>query len=87
VEAPRRGRAVNEEEEEATVKKGGAKVPAKVPAARKGEDTRRRGRLTVTKALSGDDERTRSVAAYKRHLQRINKGTHSSPPVPPVRAR
>jgi translation initiation factor IF-2 len=75
IETPRRGRPVNEEEEEATVKKGGVKVPAKVPAARKGEDTRRRGRLTVTKALSGDDERTRSVAAYKRHLQRINKGT------------
>jgi translation initiation factor IF-2 len=82
VEAPRRGRAVNEEEEEATVKKGGAKVPAKVPAVRKGEDTRRRGRLTVTKALSGDDERTRSVAAYKRHLQRINKGTQQPPAGP-----
>jgi len=81
-EAPRRGRPVNEEEEEATVKKGGAKVPAKVPAARKGEDTRRRGRLTVTKALSGDDERTRSVAAYKRHLQRINKGTQQQPAGP-----
>jgi translation initiation factor IF-2 len=76
-----RTRRVNEEEEEATVKKGGVKVPAKVPAARKGEDTRRRGRLTVTKALSGDDERTRSVAAYKRHLQRINKG-HQAPAGP-----
>jgi len=82
VEAPRRGRPVNEEEEEATVKKGGVKVPAKVPAARKGEDTRRRGRLTVTKALSGDDERTRSVAAYKRHLQRINKGAQQQPAGP-----
>jgi translation initiation factor IF-2 len=73
-EAQRRARPANEEEEEPAVKKGGVKVPAKVPAARKGEDTRRRGRLTVTKALSDDDERTRSVAAYKRHLQRINKG-------------
>jgi translation initiation factor IF-2 len=73
VETPRSRRPANEEEEEATVKKGGVKVPAKVPA-RKTEDTRRRGRLTVTKALSDDDERTRSVAAYKRHLQRINKG-------------
>jgi translation initiation factor IF-2 len=74
VEAPRRGRPVAVEEEEEATSKKGVKVPAKVPAARKGEDSRRRGRLTVTKALSGDDERTRSVAAYKRHLQRINKG-------------
>src|SRR4029077_17232045 len=56
-----------------TAKKG-AKTPAKVPAAKKGEDTRRRGKLTVTKALSGDDERMRSVASYRRHLQRVNKG-------------
>ncbi|HXL99125.1 MAG TPA: translation initiation factor IF-2 [Rhizomicrobium sp.] len=74
VEAPRRGRPVAVEEEEEATSKKGVKVPAKVPTARKGEDSRRRGRLTVTKALSGDDERTRSVAAYKRHLQRINKG-------------
>ncbi|HEX3673266.1 MAG TPA: translation initiation factor IF-2 [Rhizomicrobium sp.] len=79
-EAPR-GRRVNEEEEEATVKKGGVKVPAKVPA-RKTEDARRRGRLTVTKALSDDDDRTRSVAAYKRHLQRINKGQNQQPAGP-----
>ncbi len=72
-EAPRRGRLVAEEEEESVTKKG-AKAPAKVPAAKKGEDNRRRGKLTVAKALSGDDERMRSVASYKRHLQRINKG-------------
>jgi translation initiation factor IF-2 len=72
IEAPR-GRRVNEEEEE-TPKKGGVKAPAKTPAVRKGADDRRRGKLTVTRALSDDDERTRSVAAYKRHLQRVNKG-------------
>jgi translation initiation factor IF-2 len=71
-EAARRNRPVNEEEEEAP-KKGIGKAPAKAPAARKGADDRRRGKLTVTRALSDDDERTRSVAAYKRHLQRINK--------------
>ncbi len=80
-EAPR-ARRTNEEEDEAPKKAStGAKLPAKAPPARKGEDTRRRGRLTVTKALSGDDERTRSVAAYKRHLQRINKG-HQAPAGP-----
>ncbi|HEY1629732.1 MAG TPA: translation initiation factor IF-2 [Rhizomicrobium sp.] len=82
VEAPRTRRPITEEEEETATKKPGVKAPAKVPAARKGEDTRRRGRLTVTKALSDDDERTRSVAAYKRHLQRINKGQQQQPAGP-----
>ena len=71
-EAPRRGRPVAEDDEEGTTKKG-AKAPAKVPAARKGEGDRRRGKLTVTKALSDDDERTRSVASFRRHLQRVQR--------------
>ena len=75
-----RRRVAQEEEEEGTAKKG-AKAPAKVPAAKKGEDTRRRGKLTVTRALSDDDERTRSVAAYRRHLQRV-KGTQAQPAGP-----
>ena len=75
-EAPRRGRVVAEEEEE-TVSKKGAKTPAKAPVAKKGEDNRRRGKLTVAKALSGDDERMRSVASYRRHLQRVNKGAQN----------
>jgi translation initiation factor IF-2 len=68
----RRGRTAIVEEEEEGAKKG-AKAPAKVPAARKGTDDRRRGKLTVTKALSDDDERTRSVASYRRHLQRVQR--------------
>jgi translation initiation factor IF-2 len=71
---PVRRRLVAEEEEEAAPKKGGVKVPVKAPAAKKGEGDRRRAKLTVTKALSGDDERVRSVASFRRHLQRINKG-------------
>jgi len=75
-------RPVEEEEDEATTKKG-AKVAAKAPAAKKvGDDNRRRGKLTVTRALSGDDERTRSVAAYRRHLQRVNKGAQAAPAGP-----
>jgi translation initiation factor IF-2 len=75
VEVARR-RPVQEEEEENTTKKIGNKiVPVKAPAPKKaGEGERRRGKLTVTRALSDDDERTRSVAAYRRHLQRVNKG-------------
>jgi translation initiation factor IF-2 len=73
---------VNLEDEEETVTKKGAKAPAKIPAAKKGEDTRRRGKLTVTRALSDDDERTRSVASYKRHLQRVHKGAQAQPAGP-----
>ncbi|MDE2352471.1 MAG: translation initiation factor IF-2 [Alphaproteobacteria bacterium] len=73
-EAPRR-RLENEEEEEGGAKKvGGKLVPAKAPAPKKAEGERRRGKLTVTRALSDDDERVRSVASYRRHLQRVNKG-------------
>jgi translation initiation factor IF-2 len=75
-EAPRRGKLVAEEEEEAAGKKG-AKAAVKTPAVKKGEGDRRRGKLTVAKALSDDDERTRSVAAYRRHLQRLNKGAQA----------
>src|ERR1043166_4136987 len=79
-EAPRRSRPVVEEEEEAPKK--GAKTPAKTPAARKGADTRRRGKLTVTAALSDSDERMRSVASYRRHLQRVNKAGQQQPAGP-----
>ena len=80
--AARARRPVNEEEEEAVTKKG-AKVPAKPAAVKKvSDDNRRRGKLTVTRALSGDDERTRSVAAYRRHLQRANKGAQAAPAGP-----
>ncbi len=81
-EAPRR-RLENEEEEESGAKKvGGKLVPAKAPAPKKAEGERRRGKLTVTRALSDDDERVRSVASYKRHLQRVNKGHQQQPAGP-----
>ncbi len=81
-EAPRR-RLENEEEEEGGSKKiGGKLVPAKAPAPKKAEGERRRGKLTVTRALSDDDERVRSVASYKRHLQRVNKGHQQQPAGP-----
>jgi translation initiation factor IF-2 len=82
-EAPRR-KLENDEEEGDSGKKnvlgkpGAPKAPApkKVP-----EGERRRGKLTVTKALSDDDERVRSVASYRRHLQRAHKG-HQQPAGP-----
>jgi translation initiation factor IF-2 len=78
-----RTRTQIEEEDEGGAKKasaGGKAAAPKTPAvARKTPDARRRGKLTVTKALSDDDERTRSVAAYKRHLQRVNRGQQQAP--------
>jgi translation initiation factor IF-2 len=81
-EAPRR-RLENEEEEESG-KKGipGKPGAPKTPAPKKAEGERRRGKLTVTRALSDDDERVRSVASYRRHLQRVNKGHQQQPAGP-----
>jgi translation initiation factor IF-2 len=51
--------------------KGG--VPPKAPAApRKGADDRRGGKLSVVTALD-ESERVRSIAAYKRHVQRAQR--------------
>jgi translation initiation factor IF-2 len=83
-EGPRVRRIVTEEDDDAPKKTGAGKTAPKTPAVRKapGED-RRRGKLTITAALSEDGgERTRSVAAYKRHLQRINKGHQQQPAGP-----
>ncbi len=80
-ETARRARPVVEEEEEAGPKKAG-KAAVKAPVARKTPDARRRGKLTITKALSDDDERTRSVAAFRRHLQRVNRAGQQQAPAP-----
>jgi translation initiation factor IF-2 len=72
--SPARARAA-EEDDAPRGRKGAPKLPA-TPKAPKGADDRRRGRLTVTKALSGDEERTRSVASFRRRMQRLTgKGT------------
>jgi translation initiation factor IF-2 len=82
VEAPRRGRPQIEEEEETSKKPGSKTAAPKTPVVRKSPDARRRGKLTVTKALSDDDERMRSVAAYRRHLQRVNRAGQQQAPAP-----
>ncbi|WP_243369133.1 translation initiation factor IF-2 [Microvirga solisilvae] len=45
-------------------------LPQKTPKAAPGEE-RRRGRLTLANATSGEDERTRSLAAFRRRNQRL----------------
>jgi translation initiation factor IF-2 len=79
---PLRGRRVVADEDEEGGDKKGAKTPAKTPVVRRGEEARRRGKLTVSRALAGDDERMRSVAAFRRHLQRVNRAGQQEPAAP-----
>ncbi|MBZ6077062.1 translation initiation factor IF-2 [Microvirga puerhi] len=65
---------VDDEDGPRTVRRPGtaakpAAVP-KTPKAAPGEE-RRRGRLTLATATSGEDERTRSVASFRRRTQRL----------------
>jgi translation initiation factor IF-2 len=69
----KRARELTEEEEESSAKKGG-KTPAKVPAARKATPGgRRAGKLTITRALSEDDDRMRSLASFRRQQARAHR--------------
>ncbi|MDQ0503680.1 translation initiation factor IF-2 [Xanthobacter agilis] len=72
--APRpAGTAESEEEERRNARRGpGARVapPVKVPRAPAGPE-KQRGRLTLVTALSGDEERQRSVASFRRRTQRM----------------
>ncbi|MCB8819242.1 translation initiation factor IF-2 [Microvirga rosea] len=65
---------IDDEENPRTIRRPGtaAKPVAvpKVPKAAPGEE-KRRGRLTLSNALSADDERTRSVASFRRRNQRL----------------
>jgi translation initiation factor IF-2 len=47
------------------------KTLAPAPRPTRGAEPRNRGRLTVASATSGEDERTRSVAAFRRRTQRL----------------
>jgi translation initiation factor IF-2 len=52
---------------------GAGVVKAERPTRGAGE-SKDRGRLTLSNALAGDEERTRSVAAYRRRVQRMKGG-------------
>ncbi len=73
---PRAGVAPSADEEEAERKRGGVKRDVKAPApakAPKSEADRRRGKLTVSNALNEDEERARSLAAFRRRTERQKK--------------
>src|SRR5271168_611899 len=49
----------------------GQKIVVPTPRPARTGEQRNRGRLTVTSATSGEEERTRSVAAFRRRTQRL----------------
>jgi translation initiation factor IF-2 len=68
-----------EEEEAPRPARRGTSTPRPAPAAKpvRGGAEKRRGRLTVVTALSEDDVRERSVAAFRRRVQRLKgHGAH-----------
>ncbi|MCZ8376751.1 MAG: translation initiation factor IF-2 [Beijerinckiaceae bacterium] len=70
-----------DEDEEGRVRRGsGVKVPAPAkPERTKGAAEKSRGRLTVTSVTSDEDERQRSVAAFKRRVQRMKGMANNEP--------
>src|SRR5919109_1525014 len=57
----------------------GAARPAPTPKPTRGGAQKNRGRLTVVTALSADEERERSVAAFRRRVQRLKGHTADEP--------
>jgi translation initiation factor IF-2 len=71
---------VEEEEPPRAPRRGaGPARPAPAPKPTRAAPIKQRGRLTVVTALSADEERERSVAAFRRRVQRL-KGHASSEP-------
>ena len=64
-----------------TAKRGAARpeMPAPRPAKPKVEDNRRRGKLTLNSALSGEDSRGRSLSAMRRRQEKFKRAQHQEP--------
>ncbi|HWF95612.1 MAG TPA: translation initiation factor IF-2 [Xanthobacteraceae bacterium] len=61
----------DEEEAPRTTRRGGVIRPAPAPKPAKVAGEKRRGRLTLVTALSADEVRERSVASFRRRVQRM----------------
>ena len=68
--------AEEEEESPATAFRRGRPAPRPPTPARRDEPRRRTGKLTVTRALSDEDERTRSFASLRRARERERMRMH-----------
>src|SRR6516165_9072483 len=69
----------DEDEAPRTRRGPGAARPAPAPKPARGGGQKNRGRLTVVTALSADEERERSVAAFRRRVQRLKAHTADEP--------
>ncbi|HEY3719547.1 MAG TPA: translation initiation factor IF-2 [Roseiarcus sp.] len=79
--APVRPTVVEPDEAKRVIRRPAVSAPAgkvMLPTARpaRGSEQRNRGRLTVATATAADDERTRSVAAFRRRTQRLKGHGH-----------
>jgi translation initiation factor IF-2 len=69
-----------DEDEAPRARRGaGAARPAPAPKPARGGAQKSRGRLTVVTALSADEERERSVAAFRRRVQRLKGHANDEP--------
>src|SRR6266446_805738 len=69
-----------DEDEAPRARRGpGAARPAPAPKPARGGGQKSRGRLTLVTALSADEERERSVAAFRRRVQRLKGHTADEP--------
>jgi len=69
----------DEEETPRTRRGAGAARPAPAPKPARGGAQKNRGRLTLVTALSADEERERSVAAFRRRVQRLKGHANDEP--------
>jgi translation initiation factor IF-2 len=69
----------DEEEAPRTRRGPGAARPAAAPKPPRSGAQKSRGRLTVVTALSADEERERSVAAFRRRVQRLKGHANDEP--------
>ncbi|OQM74814.1 translation initiation factor IF-2 [Manganibacter manganicus] len=85
--APQPGDIVADEEDTAKPKRAGASAPvrrAAIPEARparpvKGEEDRRRGKLTLNSALSDGDARSRSLSSMRRRQEKFKRAMYNEP--------
>ncbi|HKH81112.1 MAG TPA: translation initiation factor IF-2 [Methylovirgula sp.] len=63
--------AVEEEDTKRIIRRPGMPTKIVLPRPSRGGEQKNRGRLTVASATGEEDERTRSVAAFRRRVQRL----------------
>ena len=73
--------AATPERESETARRGKARVaPGRAPARGRVENRRQTGKLTISKALEDDSGRTRSVAAFRRRMEKERRARASPAP-------